>query len=737
MKNTRFLFQLVLVCFWAIISQSSIAQSFKWAPDGESFYQSNKSGIIQQNIIDESETLVIPAELLTPAGESPLAVRDFTFSEDGKKVLIYTNTERVWRLDTQGDYWVLDLDSKKLQQVGKSLPESSLRFAKLSPDAEKVAYVSEFNLYVEDLNFGEITALTTDGTRKLINGTFDWAYEEEFACRDGFQWSPDGKRISFWQLDAEKIKDYDMINFTDSVYSEVIPVEYPTVGESPSPARIGVIELANQNLTWLAIPGDPQQHYLPRMEWNSDNFLLVQQLNRKQNHSKIFGVDVVNNDVELISEEQDEAWIDVLSTWENVYSLTYRHEFKWLNEKKEFLWLSDKDGWRHLYRIGLDGKETLITKGDFDVMNLVHFDEKKNVVYFHATPENATQKYLFKTKLDGKSEVERVSPANQVGTHNYTISPSGTLAMHQFQSHTVKPMVEWISLPKHQPLDKEKGIDANLASNQVDSNVEFFKVTLEDGTEMDGWMVKPSNFDPKQIYPVVFFVYTEPWGANVKDTYGVGRNRLYTGDMAQDGYIYISLDNRGTPAPKGRAWRKSIYRKIGRLNISDQAEAAKQIVAWDFVDPERVGVWGWSGGGSATLNLMFQYPEIYKTGISIAAVANQMTYDNIYQERYMGLPQENPEDFIAGSPITHAKNLEGNLLYIHGTGDDNVHYNNAEMLVNELIKHGKLFQFMPYPNRSHSISEGEGTNAHLSKLYTDYLRKNVPPGGKTVKIENK
>lgn len=737
MKNTRFLFQLVLVCFWAIISQSSIAQSFKWAPDGESFYQSNKSGIIQQNIIDESETLVIPAELLTPAGESPLAVRDFTFSEDGKKVLIYTNTERVWRLDTQGDYWVLDLDSKKLQQVGKSLPESSLRFAKLSPDAEKVAYVSEFNLYVEDLNFGEITALTTDGTRKLINGTFDWAYEEEFACRDGFQWSPDGKRISFWQLDAEKIKDYDMINFTDSVYSEVIPVEYPTVGESPSPARIGVIELANQNLTWLAIPGDPQQHYLPRMEWNSDNFLLVQQLNRKQNHSKIFGVDVVNNDVELISEEQDEAWIDVLSTWENVYSLTYRHEFKWLNEKKEFLWLSDKDGWRHLYRIGLDGKETLITKGDFDVMNLVHFDEKKNVVYFHATPENATQKYLFKTKLDGKSEVERVSPANQVGTHNYTISPSGTLAMHQFQSHTVKPMVEWISLPKHQPLDKEKGIDANLASNQVDSNVEFFKVTLGDGTEMDGWMVKPSNFDPKQIYPVVFFVYTEPWGANVKDTYGVGRNRLYTGDMAQDGYIYISLDNRGTPAPKGRAWRKSIYRKIGRLNISDQAEAAKQIVAWDFVDPERVGVWGWSGGGSATLNLMFQYPEIYKTGISIAAVANQMTYDNIYQERYMGLPQENPEDFIAGSPITHAKNLEGNLLYIHGTGDDNVHYNNAEMLVNELIKHGKLFQFMPYPNRSHSISEGEGTNAHLSKLYTDYLRKNVPPGGKTVKIENK
>ena len=194
------------------------------------------------------------------------------------------------------------------------------------------------------------------------------------------------------------------------------------------------------------------------------------------------------------------------------------------------------------------------------------------------------------------------------------------------------------------------------------------------------------NFDPSKKYPVLFYVYTEPWGANVKDTYGVARNRNYLGDMAEDGYIYISIDNRGTPAPKGRAWRKSIYRKIGRLNISDQAEAAAQIIKWDFVDPERVAVWGHSGGGSATLNLLFQHPDIYKTGISLAAVANQLTYDNIYQERYMGLPQENLEDFVAGSPITHAKNLQGNLLYIHGTGDDNVHYDNAEMLINELIK---------------------------------------------------
>ncbi|MEH6514235.1 MAG: prolyl oligopeptidase family serine peptidase, partial [Maribacter arcticus] len=277
---------------------------------------------------------------------------------------------------------------------------------------------------------------------------------------------------------------------------------------------------------------------------------------------------------------------------------------------------------------------------------------------------------------------------------------------------------------------KEESILKNIKKLEEKPTTEFFTITTSDNIEMDGWMVKPTNFDPNKKYPVVFYVYSEPAGTTVKDTYNVSRNRNYNGSMAEDGYIYISLDNRGTPAPKGRAWRKSIYRKIGVININDQAMAAKEILKWDFVDSERVAVWGHSGGGSATLNLMFRYPKIYKTGISLAAVANQLTYDNIYQERYMGLPQENMEDFIEGSPVTYAKNLEGNLLYIHGTGDDNVHYQNAEILVNELIKYNKQFQFMPYPNRTHGIREGEGTYKHLSTLYTNYLKLHCPPGGR-------
>uniref|UniRef100_UPI0040484F88 S9 family peptidase n=2 Tax=Algoriphagus sp. TaxID=1872435 RepID=UPI0040484F88 len=725
-KAFRFLSFLIIF----LIGFTAFAQDIKWDKNGDTFYAVVKNEIFQHSLPNTVGEKLISSAQLSPKGQAPLSITDFAFSADGKKVLIYTNTKSVWRLQTQGDYWVYELATGKLTQVGEELPESSLRFAKFSPDASKVAFVSEFNLYVQDLTSGQISMLTADGTRKLINGTFDWAYEEEFACRDGFQWSPDGTRISFWQIDANQIRDYYMINTTDSIYSQIIPVEYPKVGESPSPARIGIIELASKKLTWLNIPGDPQQHYLPRMEWNSPEFLLVQQLNRKQNHSKILGVNVTTNVANLIFEEQDETWIDVLSSWENTYGLTYRHEFKWINGGKEFLWFSEKDGWRHLYRIDLSGKVTPVTHGNYDVINLLHFNEKENSLYFHASPENATQKYLYKAKLDGKGTAERVTPTDLPGTHSYVISPSGKYGMHQFSNSFTRPASEWISLPKHQPLDPSQSIASKLPANQGAKNVEFFKVNTADGTEMDGWMVKPKNFDPTKKYPVLFMVYTEPWGANVKDSYGVGRNRNYEGDMAADGYIYISIDNRGTPAPKGRAWRKSIYRKIGRLNISDQAEAAKQISKWPFVDPTRMAVWGHSGGGSATLNLLFQYPGLFQTGISLAAVANQLTYDNIYQERYMGLPQENLEDFVAGSPITHAKNLQGNLLYIHGTGDDNVHYANAEMLINELIKHGKLFQFMPYPNRSHGIGEGEGTIAHLRMVYTNFLKTYCPPGGR-------
>lgn len=521
-----------------------------------------------------------------------------------------------------------------------------------------------------------------------------------------------------------------MVNSTDSIYPVAVPVEYPIAGEPPSPFKIGVVDVATARTKWMNIPYDNVLgSYAPRMEWAGSKEIIVQHLNRKQNESKVLLCDAATGSVKTIHEEKDPAWIDIIALWDFDYQYG---GWDWLNNGTEFIWPSEKDGWRHLYRVSRDGKkETLITKGNFDVMDISAINEASGYVYFYASPQNATQKYLYRAKLDGSADPERLSPANQQGTHSYNVSPTGAYASHSFSNHYTPNVSEWVSLPEHKGLNgQEKVNDAVSKADRSKANVEFFTVKTSEGVEMDAWVAKPANFDSTKKYPVVFFVYTEPWGQEVKDIYGIAGNFMYQGDMAKDGYFYIAIDNRGTPVPKGRAWRKSVYRKIGLVNIKDQAMAAKEILKWRYLDTSRVAVWGWSGGGSATLNLMFQYPEIYKTGISVAAVGNQLTYDNIYQERYMGLPQENLEDFVNGSPITYAKNLRGNLLYIHGTGDDNVHYNNAEMLLNELIKHNRQFQYMPYPNRTHSISEGEGTGQHLSTLYTNYLRQYCPPGAR-------
>lgn len=729
MNKLNYKSTLLSLCFLApmLCGQTASAQRGHnhWAADGYQYYKLAGSEIDEIDARDANKkTVLLNAENLTPPGQKPITVANFTMSDDGKKILIFTNTKRVWRYNTKGDYWVYDLGTKALKQIGKDRPESSLMFAKLSPDGTKAAYVSLHNLYVEDLASGAVKQLTNDGSETLINGTFDWAYEEEFDCRDGFRWSPDSRNIAFWQINAANTKKYLMLNTTDSIYPYVIPVEYPVAGENPSACKIGVVDVNTAKTTWMNVPGDAIQHYIPRMEWTkSPNEIILEQLNRAQNESRIFVANISNGTAHVIHEEHDKAWIDGKSRWNSGDPVGW----EWINKGKEFLWVSEKDGWRHISKINLDGKETLITKGKYDVEALDLIDEASGYIYFMASPDNATQRYLYRIKLSGGKE-ERVSPVGQPGTHMYDISPNGKIALHTFSNIYTPYQSEVISLPDHKHLSGQEIKLNETAKNKP----EFFKVKTVDGVEMDGWMVKPTNFDPTKKYPVVFYVYSEPAGATVTDSYGTGRNGEYVGNMADDGYIYMSLDNRGTPAPKGAEWRKSIYKKIGNVNIEDQAMGAKEILKWPFVDSTRVAVWGWSGGGSCTLNLMFQHPEIYKTGIAVAAVGWQLTYDNIYQERYMGVPtdEESRQVFIKGSPITYAKNLRGNLLYVHGTGDDNVHYKNAEMLINELVKYNRQFQLMSYPNRSHGIYEGPGTSQHLRTLYTQYLKEHCPPGGR-------
>lgn len=720
-------FQFIIIC---VFGQPGVP-STKWTADGNSFYQVADGEIVKTELPSQNKTTFISKKQLTTKNGKTISPANFLLSADGTKALIYTNTARVWRYPTRGDYWLLNLTTGELKQLGKGRPASSLQFAKFSPDGSKVAYVSEHNIYLEDLKTGLIKKITDDkGTRKLINGTFDWVYEEEFFCRDGFRWSPDGKSIAYWQIDANKIRDYYMLNTTDSVYSQIIPVEYPKVGEAPSPARLGIVNIANGQTKWMSVAGEPSENYIIRMEWSGPNEIILQQLNRRQNESRIILGNTITGTSKTIVTEKDEAWISTTNEYKEDQDVT---GWDWINGGKDFVWYSEKDGWRHLYKISHDGtKETKITDGNYDVIEMISIDEKNGYVYFYASPQNATQKYLYKARLDGKEQAIRVSPLVEEGTHDYQISPNSKYALHTFSNYYTPPMEEWLTLPDHKPFKTQDDITKKFKpENKNKSNLSFFQVTTSEGVTMDGWVVKPKNYDSSKKYPVVFFVYGEPAQATVKDQYGVGRNFLYNGDMSADGYVMVSLDNRGTPSPKGKTWRKSIYKKIGQLNIRDQALGAKQVLKWNYIDTTRVAVWGWSGGGSSTLNLLFQYPDEYQTGISIAPVSSSLLYDNIYTERYMGLPSENMDDYKKGAALTHAKNLQGNLLLIHGTGDDNVHYQNAEMLMNELIKNGKVFQMMAYPNRTHSIREGEGTRKHLSLMYTKFLRESCPPGGRT------
>ncbi|MFN0082065.1 MAG: DPP IV N-terminal domain-containing protein [Ferruginibacter sp.] len=699
-------------------------RGINWAADGLGYYEFKSGSILKIDAKTEVETVIVAKEALIPDGfTSPLKVQSFDYSNDKVKILLFTNTAKVWRYNTRGEYWVMNTASSKLVQLGKGLAPQSLMFAKFSPDSKFVAYVSESNIYSEDVVTGQIKKLTQDGSRRLINGTFDWVYEEEFNCRDGFRWSPDSKQIAFWQIDARKIRDYYMINTTDSVYSRIIPVEYPKVGESPSPAFINVVNLAGGQIRRMNIDGDPQQHYITRMEWSGQNELIVQQLDRKQQESKLIYCKVSDGTTTTFWAENDDAWVD-LNTDNPV-------GWNWINQGKEFLWISEKDGWRHIYKISRDGKRVdLLTKGNYDIGTLKAIDELNNYIYFTASPTNATQLYLYRVRINlGKDEPELVTSNKLRGTHDYDIGPYAKFASHTFSNYNTPPVDEWITLPENRPLSAAKSI-ANNIKTDARKNIEYIQVTTADNIVLDAWINKPKDFDPLKKYPVVFYVYGEPATTTVGDQYGSHSNFLYRGDMGADGYVQIAIDNRGTPSLKGAKWRKSIYRKIGMINIADMAAGAKKILERPYMDKSRVAVWGWSGGGSSTLNLMFNYPDVFQTGVAIAAVANQLNYDNIYQERYMGLPQENREDFVNGSPINNVKGLQGKLLYIHGTGDDNVHYDNAEMLLNELIKYNKQFEFMAYPNRTHNISEGAGTTLHLSTLYTNFIRKNCEPGAR-------
>lgn len=704
--------------------------------------ESTKAGnsIVSTDPATGAKTTLVAAEDLVPEpGKAPLAIEDYAFTKKLDRVLIYTNSKRVWRQNTRGDYWVLDRSSLSLKKLGGDAEPSTLMFAKFSPDGSKVAYVRERNIFVEHLDNGTIKQITETPTAEVINGTFDWVYEEELGLRDGFRWSPDGKVIAYWRIDTTGVHQFPLVNNTAGLYPEVQWFAYPKTGQQNPICQLhyASLETRSKGVVHLrASERDQRDHYIARMDWVTDpkqgeSMLFIQELNRLQNTNRILlAAGFTDNDTfavessafnsgHLISAREihrdtDDAWVDV------------HDETFWMKDGR-FTWISEKDGWRHVYLVPMhDNKQAaLLTPGEFDVIQLLHLDAESGAFYFLASPDDATQSYLYSSDLS--ANMKRLSPADQAGTHSYNISPDGHWAIHSWSSINSPPVTELVSLPDHKTvrvLQDNKELNEKLKSIEL-APVEMLKVDIGNGVEFDGWCITPPKLDPAKKYPVLIYVYGEPAGQTVLDKWG-GSSYLWHAMLAQKGYVVMSFDNRGTPAPKGRAWRKHVYRQVGIISPQDQADALKKVLAdRKYLDAKRVGIWGWSGGGSSTLQAMFKHPDLYHTGISVAPVPNQRYYDTIYQERYMGLPSDNFEGYRNGSAMNFAEHLKGNLLLIHGTGDDNCHYQTSEMLINELIKHNKQFSMFAYPNRTHSIKEGNNTTRHLRGLMTTYLLKNL------------
>jgi len=664
----------------------------------------------------KKSVLVASAQLIPEGARQPLTIADYTWSADNTQLLIFTNTRRVWRYNTRGDYWVLNLASGKLQQLGKAVPRNTMMFAKFSPDASRVAYVSNNNIYVEELLSGNTLQITKDGNTDIINGTFDWVYEEELDCRDGFRWSPDGKNIAYWQSDTRGVGTFYLIDNIDSLYSKPMPFPYPKVGTTLSAVKVGVISATGGDTRWFDIPGDPRNNYLARMDFipNSGE-VMIQQLNRPQNTNKVWVGNTSSMTLNNILTDRDEAFLDI------------HDNIKWLDHEKYFTWTSERDGWLHLYKVSRDGKEMqAITRGDFDVVSISCIDPQGGYVYYIASPENYTQRYLYRSRMDGKGPAERVTPAGQDGQHAYQLSADAKWAIHTFQNSITPDRISLVNIPAHKTVRTLE--DNHVLKARYDKlglvPKEFIKVDIGDHVILDAWMIKPIGFDPAKQYPLLFYVYGEPAGSTVQDNWD--GNDLWHQYMAQQGYIVMSVDNRGTKVPRGRTWRKSIYGQIGILASQDQQKAAAVIChQFAFIDKSRVGIWGWSGGGQMTLNCMFRYADTYKTGLAVSFVSDQRLYDATYQERYMGLLADNAKGYHEGSPINYAAGLKGNLMIIHGTADDNVHYQSFEMLANELIRQNKLFYMMSYPMRSHSIHERENTSLHLRRTMEKYWKEQL------------
>lgn len=628
----------------------------------------------------------------------------YTFSSDETKLLISVKTESIYRHSTRSNYYVYDLKEKKAYSVA----DEKVRYATFSPDGSKVAYVKNNNLYISFYTSDRTDLLTRDGKDDaIINGAVDWVYEEEFGMSQGFEWSPDGKKIAYYRFDESKVKKFSM-DIYGSLYPSQDVFKYPKAGEDNSVVDIKIYNLETQETIDLD-EGSQNDQYIPRIKWTQDaNTLSFQRLNRKQNKLELILANATNGSLKTIYTETNKYYIDISD------NLTF------LNDGKHFVFSSEKDGFNHLYLFTMEGKEVRqLTTGKWEVDAFYGTDKKNKYLYFTSTEGSHINRELYKMDIKGKKKKQLTKGG---GSHFFTFNPSMTYYM-DFHSSANSPYTQAIynnSGKMVRELANNKPLEAQMQEYGF-SNVEFSTLKTSEGVELNYYMIKPKDFDPSKKYPLLMFVYGGPGNQQVMNRWG-GNRAIWNQYMAQQGYIVACVDNRGTGG-RGEEFKKLTYKQLGKYETIDQIEAAKYFGKQNYIDASRIGIWGWSYGGYMSSLCISKGADVFKSAIAVAPVTNWRFYDNIYTERYMQRPQDNADGYDDNSPINHVEKIKGNYLLIHGTADDNVHFQNSVEMVNAMIEAGVKFDSEYYPNKAHGIG-GKRTQYHLyNRLSSFFIEK--------------
>ena len=689
----------------------------RWMSEGRFFSTLNESDgdveLRKNDIISGRYQVIVRQSDLKAknAGSSPISIEGYTFSADEQNVLIETNVESIWRRSTKADYYIYLLESDSLFKLSQF--DNKLQYAAFSPRGDRVAFVRDNNLYWVDLQTGKEHAATTDGKYgSIINGAADWVYEEEFSFAKAWFWSPNGSSIAFYRFDETHVKSYTLQEWNGN-YPETIDYKYPKAGERNSKVSVGIYHLEKDSTVWVDLDQHEDQ-YIVRVNWTHDpNKLAIRRMNRLQNRQDLILANANTGKTTAIKTETNKAWIE-----EN-------DDLTFLENGQEFLYVSEESGYNHIYHYRIDGKLIKqITNGPWEVSRFLGFDEVSNLLYYTSTEESPLERHLYSISINGKAKKRLTS---QPGWHSIMMNPDLTYFIDSFSTAN-SPGGITLYDNKGEPvrrLAQNKPLKKRLENKKLPEKT-FINIPISDSLSLNGYLIKPADFDEEKEYPLLVYVYGGPGSQVVNNRYSGGQREMWHRYLAERGYLVFAVDNRGTGA-RGAEFKKIVYKNLGTFETRDQIAAAKYMATKPYVDEDRIGIWGWSYGGYMASLALARSSDIFSMAIAVAPVSDWRFYDTIYTERYMQMPQRNKEGYDQSSVLNEVSvpGMDGkSYLLVHGTGDDNVHVQHTYELIDALIEADVSFETMIYPDRAHSIAGGN-TRKHLYKKMTDFVMSNL------------